>query len=243
MSGPLLSFLAEVKNFIPWVSFVAGVGGSLHCVGMCGGLVAASCERSGDVFRYQLGRLIGYLTLGAAAGLVGIYLNLSTLPAWASVAPALFIGVLFIYWGVQNFRGRKAEFPVPKVWSKAYSGLWGPLVQRNQTFTKSFFTGLLSILLPCGLLYGIVLGTVALQHTSLALLSMFFFWLGTVPSMVVAPGVIRNVLSPLRSKLPKTYALSLVAIGVLTITFRLAMLQELQRSERMSSALTHRSCH
>ncbi len=243
MSDQFVSFLADLKNFIPWVSFLAGLGGGLHCVGMCGGLVTASCERSGDVARYQLGRLVGYLALGMVAGFLGSFLNIAGLPAWATLAPGILIGALFVFWGIQNFRGRKAELPVPKVWSKAYARLWRFLVQKNRTFTRAFFTGLISILLPCGLLYGIVLGTVALQHTTLALLSMFCFWLGTVPSMVVAPGLIRKVLSPLRSKLPKTYGASLVLIGLLTITFRIAKINEIQRTERLSGALTERSCH
>lgn len=243
MSDHLFSLLGDVKNFIPWVSFLAGLGGSLHCVGMCGGLVTATCERSHDVMRYQVGRLIGYLALGAFAGILGSFLHWKTLPAYASVIPALMIGGLFIFWGIQNLRGKKAELPVPKFFSKIYTKLWMMFVQKNKNFTKAFFTGLISIMLPCGLLYGVVLGTVALQHTTLALTSMFFFWLGTVPSMVVAPGIIQKFLKPLKSKLPKTYAISLLTIGIMTITFRLAKLHEMQKHERMSGAVTEKSCH
>jgi uncharacterized protein len=243
LSDQLFNLLGDVRNFIPWVSFVAGLGGSLHCVGMCGGLVTATCEKSHDVVRYQMGRLIGYLTLGVFAGFLGSMLHFKTLPEFASVIPALFIGGLFIYWGVQNFRGIKAELPTPKFFRSIYTKLWLRLVQKNKNFTKAFFTGLISIMLPCGLLYGIVLGTVALQSTGLALLSMFFFWLGTVPSMVVAPGLIQKFLRPLKSRLPKTYAISLVMIGVMTITFRVVKLHEIQKGERLSGQITLDSCH
>lgn len=216
--------LSEIKNYLPWVSFVAGLGGSLHCVGMCGGLVTATCEKSHDVFRYQVGRLLGYLILGAFAGFLGNLLNFESTPVYISLLPAMSIGLLFIYWGIQNFQGKKAEIPTPKFLSKVYSKLWMKLVHKNQNFTKAFFTGLISIMLPCGLLYGVVLGTVALQHTSEALTSMFFFWLGTVPSMVAAPGIIQKFLKPLKAKLPKTYAISLMTIGVMTISFRMAKL-------------------
>lgn len=224
MSDQLINLLADIKSYIPWVSFVAGVGGSLHCVGMCGGLVTASCEKSHDVIRYQIGRLLGYLLLGALAGLLGTFLNFRSMPPYVSLIPALMIGLLFIFWGVQNYRGVKAELPTPKFLNRLYTRLWMKLVYQNKNFTKAFFTGLISILLPCGLLYGIVLGTVALESTSQALLSVFFFWLGTVPSMVVAPGIIQKFLKPLKSKLPRTYAISLVTIGVMTITFRMAKL-------------------
>ena len=232
----------QLSNFMPWVSFIAGLGGSLHCVGMCGGLVAASCEKSGDVFRYQVGRLIGYVLLGAIAGTIGSWVNITSFPQ-ISLITGVSIGLLFIYWGVQNFRGKKAEIPVPKFLGKIYSRLWHKLVHKNKTFTRAFFTGLISIILPCGLLYGIVIGTVALENRGLAMTSMFFFWLGTVPGMVAAPGIIQKVLNPLRSKLPKTYALTLVTIGIMTISFRVAKMNHMEGHRPGASEATHKSCH
>ena len=82
-------------------------------------------------------------------------------------------------------------------------------------------TGLISILLPCGLLYGIVISTLALDNQFLAMSSMFFFWLGTVPSMMLAPNLFHKILSPIKSKLPKAFGVSLVLIGIMTISFRM----------------------
>lgn len=224
MSAQLINALSEIKTYLPWVSFLAGMGGSLHCVGMCGGLVTASCEGSKDVFRYQIGRLIGYLFLGAVAGFIGSFLNFKSAHPLVTIIPSVFVGLLFIYWGVQSLRGKKAELPAPKFLSELYTKLWKTLVQKNKNFTKAFFTGLISIMLPCGLLYGVVIGTVALQHTSYALLSMFFFWLGTVPAMVIAPGLVQKIFKPFKAKLPKAYAISLMMIGVMTISFRMVKL-------------------
>ena len=99
MSGQLINWLSEAKSYLPWVSFIAGLGGSLHCMGMCGGLVTATCDKSNDVFRYQIGRLLGYLTLGCLAGFVGNYLNVKNVHPLVSILPAFFIGILFIFWG------------------------------------------------------------------------------------------------------------------------------------------------
>lgn len=239
----LISFLSEAKSFFPWVSFVAGLGGSLHCVGMCGGLVTATCEKSHDVFRYQIGRLLGYLTLGALAGVVGSFLNFKNVHPLVSLIPAMFIGLLFIFWGVQSYRGKKAELPAPKFLSRLYTQLWTKLVQKNQNFTKAFFTGLISIFLPCGLLYGVVLGTLALQHTHEALFSMFFFWLGTVPSMVVAPGIIQRLIRPFKARLPKTYAVSLMLIGVMTISMRMVKLHAGHKDAPVQQTEHKMSCH
>lgn len=243
MSDQLVNLLSEVKTFIPWVSFGAGLGGSLHCVGMCGGLVTATCQKSSDIFRYQGGRLLGYLLLGLIAGTIGSFLNFKTMPLYVSLVSAISIGLLFIYWGVQNFRGRKAELSMPMFMHRTYGKLWNRLVFRNHNFTKSFFTGFISIMLPCGLLYGVVLSTVALTHTTEALASMFFFWLGTVPSMVVAPQIIQRFLQPLKAHLPKTYAISLMMIGVMTITFRVAKLHDVRQTSAHSKTPAKMSCH
>jgi sulfite exporter TauE/SafE len=239
----LSGLLANFQNYFPWVSFIAGVGGSLHCVGMCGGLVTASCEKSKDIFRYQLGRLLGYLLLGLFAGFLGSLIKFENATPAIVILPGLTIGILFLYWGIQNWRGKKAELPMPKFMSKFYTFLWNKLVYKNMSFSKSFFTGLISIFLPCGLLYGIVLGGVALQHPMMALFSMFFFWLGTLPSMVLAPHVFQKILNPLRSKLPKTYAVSLIMIGLMTVSFRMVKYYELQNKNGENSQVMEHHCH
>ena len=211
----------EVKNYLPYVSFLAGITGSLHCVGMCGGLVTASCSNSKDVFRYQTGRLLGYLFLGLVAGVLGQSFSLKFDSQIVTLIGSLTLGAIFIYWGVSTFFGRKAELPLPKWFSKIYQYLWQRLVKGNQNFSRSFFVGLISILLPCGLLYGVVIATFALGHFTEALQSMLFFWLGTLPAMIVAPVAIQKFLRPFKSRLPKVYAIGLILIGLATIYGRL----------------------
>ena len=129
MSVQLINWLSQAKSFLPWVSFVAGLGGSLHCVGMCGGLVTATCEKSSDVIRYQFGRLSGYLLLGLVASGLGSYLTFKTFHPVISLIPAVMIGCLFIFWGIQNFKGKKAELPTPKILGKVYVQLWERLIR------------------------------------------------------------------------------------------------------------------
>ncbi len=240
----------DFQHFLPWVSFVAGIGGSLHCVAMCGGLVSATCSKSSDIRYYQIGRLIGYLGLGALAGFLGSFLKFENTSPLVTVIPGISIGVLFMFWGIQNLKGKKAELPMPKFMGRFYGVLWKKLVFKNVTITKSFFTGLISIFLPCGLLYGIILASVSLQHPLMSLISMFFFWLGTLPSMIIAPSIIQKILTPLQARLPKTYASSLIFIGVLTITVRVVNLNRTHASHAAPS--THQqekgqpksmSCH
>ncbi len=235
--------LTNFQNFLPWVSFIAGIGGSLHCVGMCGGLVTATCEKNNDILRYQIGRLIGYLTLGLFAGFLGSLIKLEKASPAIAIIPGLIIGFLFLYWGIQNWRGKKAELPMPKQMGKLYTYLWKKLVYRNLNFSKSFFTGLISIFLPCGLLYGVILGGVAVQHPLMALISMFFFWLGTIPSMITAPHILKKILNPLRSKLPKTYGATLIIIGVVTVSMRMTTYYNAQSKTNNSGIVKEHMCH
>lgn len=225
------------------VSLIAGFGGSLHCVGMCGGLVTASCEKSHDVFRYQLGRLLGYLSLGLMAGFIGSFLKFENLPSQVSVIPAVMIGMVFIFMGIKNYRNQKTELPAPQFLRNLYVKIWGKFVKDNRGVSKAFFVGAISILLPCGLLYGVVLGTVALQSSTLGVLSMLFFWLGTLPSMLLAPGIVQKIMRPLKLRLPKTYALTLVTIGLVTITFRLAHLHGKSVNDPSPGAPKVHKCH
>lgn len=210
----------NLSTYLPWVSFVAGLGGSLHCVGMCGGLVTASCHSSPDVVRYQLGRLLGYLLLGLVAGALGTAFSLSFDNPLLSLLPTAFVGILFIYWGISSLWGIRLRFPNPKFMNRLYQSLWKKLVFKNATLSRSFFVGLISIMLPCGLLYGVILGALSLQNFSQALVAVTFFWLGTVPSMVLAPGIMQKIIAPFKLKSPKVYGLTLVLIGVSTLGVR-----------------------
>ncbi len=236
LSGQLINFFGNLKNIMPWVSFIAGIGGSLHCVGMCGGLVTATCQKSEEVMRYQLGRLTGYLTLGLFAGFLGKIFTIQASNPKLTLIPGLMIGSLFLFWGVQNFRGKKAELPLPVFLSKLYSKLWGKLVKNNNGNFKSYLVGLLSIFLPCGLLYGVVLGVAAFEHSFYAILYMFFFWLGTLPSMVFAPTILQKFLRPLKAKLPKSYAISLILLGLLTISYRVMRFQEVNAVQHSTNS-------
>lgn len=239
----LLDLFTNFQTFFPWAAFITGLGGSLHCVGMCGGLVTASCDKTTDLFRYQTGRLLGYLLLGFFAGYLGSLVKFENQSPMLSIIPGMFIGLLFLFWGFQSWKGKKAEVPMPKFMSQLYSYLWNKLVFKNLNFSKAFFTGLISIFLPCGLLYGVVLGGVAVQNSLMASISMFFFWLGTTPSMILAPHVLRKILNPLRNKIPKTYGATLILIGLLTVSFRVVAYQNLQSKAHTKGQATNLMCH
>lgn len=229
------------SNILPYASFVAGLSGSLHCLGMCGGLVTASCSGGKDVLKYQVGRLLGYSLLGTIAYSLG-YIVKGVVPfTWGPFVSGIFLGALFIFWGVQSFQGKKAELPLPAFLRKTYQYSFRNFVGRAGNFS-SFVVGLLSIMLPCGLIYGLIIAALALGTYEQVLSSLFFFWLGTLPAMVGAPQLIRRILNPLKKKLPRAYAIVFIAVGVATIAGRLNHLPSSAKVDRSSDGEIHR-CH
>ena len=227
-------------NFLPYASLIAGLSGSLHCLGMCGGLVTASCSGGKDVFKYQLGRLIGYSLMGSVAWLLG-YTVKGILPFhWAPVLSGLFMGALFIYWGIKNFQGKKAELPLPVFIRMFYQYAFRNYVSKAGAF-RSFSVGLISIMLPCGLIYGLILSALALGTYEQVMISLFFFWLGTLPAMIGAPQLIKKLLAPFRRSLPKVYAVFFIIIGVATIAGRLSYSYPEQINRKSSESAHH--CH
>lgn len=210
----------QFSNYLPYASFVAGLSGSLHCLGMCGGLVTASCSGGNDVLKYQVGRLLGYSLLGSVAFIMGYFLK-GVLPfSWGPFLSGIVMGGLFIYWGLQSYQGKKAELPLPGSLRKSYQFLFRHLTVKAGAF-RSFFIGLISILLPCGLIYGLIISALAIGDFEHVMVSLFFFWLGTLPAMIGAPGLVRRFLEPLKKKLPKAYAIIFIVVGIATIAGRL----------------------
>lgn len=132
-----------------------------HCAGMCGPLAAAGCARTGraGLLRYQVGRGVAYAYAGAIAGQLGRGLSLAEaswvrwlfplLSAAACVVAArtLFVRTPRVAW-VQLGLG-----PRPK---RAWFARLAALLPRDP-----LPLGLLSVLLPCGLLAAALLAAVA----------------------------------------------------------------------------------
>ena len=86
-----------------WLAFLAGMAGSTHCLGMCGGIVAAIALRARDanpgtrrliLLAYNVGRISTYTILGILAGLLGATLDvlpIKTAATWVFTAANLFV--------------------------------------------------------------------------------------------------------------------------------------------------------
>jgi sulfite exporter TauE/SafE len=216
---------------IEWpLVLLAGVLGSAHCVGMCGGFaltigvgspgLAANLVRQAA---YTAGRLFTYGTLGLAAAYGGARLG-QLAPALLNIPAALSLaaGGLLVYQGLVS------------------TGLWSRRVIRGSspclagTFlgpflaapggTGAFLAGLFTGLLPCGLLYGMVTLAAATQDLLLGWTTMIVFGLGTAPLMLLAGCGVPLLSLAARRKLHWLAAWSVLATGAISVARGVAFL-------------------
>lgn len=168
-------------------ALLAGLLGSLHCVGMCGAF-AASCARAPfGVPAWHLGRIGTYMLLGALAGAMG---HLLPGPPWI---PGAIAAVLLVWFAL----GLAGLVPEPRLPLPALAST-GARAAQSRAFGAQFVFGVVNGFLPCGLVYSALGVPVALARPLDGALAMGAFGLGTVPALSLAAfGLRRFVLASL----------------------------------------------
>ncbi len=194
----------------PWlvVMWIAGLLGSLgHCAGMCGPIVAAfglsQAKHGGSTWsrhlRFQLGRITTYAILGGLIGFLGGFARLQTMqdmhaccrPDGAALIAAqawpwqvwvkLGVGLLMLLMGlVMTFGGRadallEMKLPVP---------LQKLLGRGLALGSLPFVLGLLWGLIPCGLVYMMLLRALDGGDWKMGAAGMAAFGLGNAPLLL-----------------------------------------------------------
>lgn len=189
-----------------WLSFSAGLAGSGHCLGMCGGIVSALALSRRDLAApqrllfnslYHAGRITTYSLLGLVVGFVA---QTEKLDAFKPLLKWLFLGanVLVVVIGIFTILGVRA------LGIAAFDGsgsaimrtLFSRLSASSSLFT-ALPTGLLMGFLPCGLVYGVLISA-ATSGSALKGMSMLLaFGFGTLPLLLVY-GQVASTISSLR---------------------------------------------
>lgn len=149
--------------------FMMGLSGSLHCIGMCGPITTVlSGNASPSLWRYHVGRLFSYSLLGAAVGSVKLVF-FSPSPFWTM---AIILPLLIYASGL--------SFPIPAALQNLQRRLLR-LIYRIPPVKRTLAMGLLTPLLPCGLLYGALAAATAAPTPLSAAAWMAAFAMGTMP--------------------------------------------------------------
>ncbi len=209
---------------------VIGFFSGFHCAGMCGPIVYVTAQpiqialpvaRSRRVIRnlvtqswYHFGRIISYMTLGSIAGLLGASFFAI---AGLQTAFSFILGALVLMAGL----GYMGLFPrVSESW---FSGLisrakvWLQESNDRNSMESRLLLGLLTPLLPCGILYGMVVESASTGSIVVGALHMGVFALGTIPALFGLGALIAGSQGALRKYGPKLAGVLLVVMGSLTI--------------------------
>lgn len=202
--------------------FLVGVLGSAHCVGMCGGLVAAvvaTGERAQALRRqalYLLGKTTTYAAAGALAGLAGSLVT--DLIVGLEVIVAGVVGVALVAVGL-GLCGAGRGLGAGRVGGRLaarLSGAVGRLLQRGDA-AGLFGLGLVNGLLPCALVMGMTAKAATTGSAWMGAATMAAFGLGTVPALV-ATGLLGALLpATRRHRLQLAGGVLVVGLGVLTL--------------------------
>ena len=204
---------AKLANASYAVLFVVGVLTSLHCVGMCGGIMLSQSlsnenenkfEAMKPAILYNAGRVVSYTILGGIVGAVGSVFSLSI---FTKAALQIVAGVFMVMMGF-NMAGfnifRRFQIRLPKFVCQTKSQGKGP-----------FVIGVLNGFMPCGPLQTMqlfALGTGSMINGALA---MFMFSIGTVPLML-GFGALSGLLSKsYTKKILKSSGILIIILGVI----------------------------
>lgn len=175
-----------------------GFFSGFHCIAMCGGLCSVLCQKQTmtQTLLTNLGRVTTYTILGALfAGLVqslSLQLSLST---WGFFMRSV-MGVMLVLTGlVLIFKNRakwlSIQTPLP-FWSRISQRL--KRIQTSDSLPLIYAKGILWGLIPCGLLYGMLIIAATTADVFRGTSFMLFFGLGTVLPLLVSQIAIKRLL-------------------------------------------------
>jgi len=181
-------------------AFILGLFSTVHCVGMCGGIIGALSLSLPDSIRqqrlphvlfislYNLGRILSYSFAGLVVGYIGAeaaaYTDMSGGPSmlrYTGVVLMIAIGLYLAGWLPQLSKVERIGAPVWK--------LLEPIGRRLvpvTTMPKALLYGLVWGWLPCGMVYFVLVWALTSGSATQGALTMAAFGLGTLPSLLTA---------------------------------------------------------
>lgn len=172
-----------------WSAILLGLGGSLHCVAMCGPIAMAlpltTREKWTVILQsllYNFGRISTYGIMGFFFGLMGWGISLTGYQNGLSIG----LGIMLILSAIFTLSIERNLFQHP-VFTKQIQRVMGKLQKllaiRNNS--SAYRIGLLNGLLPCGLVYIALAGSLATGSHWSGAFYMVLFGLGTLPLMLI----------------------------------------------------------
>ena len=215
------------------MAFTTGLLGSGHCIGMCGGIVAALSisgegQRGGILFHllYNVGRTLTYTLIGFLVGWLGSAITytdrFSVFTKIVLLGSDFFIIILglatagaFHQLNIMNL-----DFPGPtRKLANAVSGL------RNLPSGLSALPlGLIMGFLPCGFLYAMAITAAQSADSTRGAITMLMFGLGTAPSLFLFGSAAHWLSTKARTRMLRFAGVMVALMGCYNLYRHLKML-------------------
>lgn len=199
-------------------SFVLGLAGSFHCIGMCGPIALAlpvsrksAVTVLADLLTANTGRIVTYMILGFIIGSIGFSLHLFRVFQVLSIFFG--IGLIAIAWKKQWLK--HIEFRSPGLQKWVSSQMY--LLFRQRGTLKLFGIGLLNGLLPCGMIFLALTNALLAENPIGSASAMAAFGLGTLPALIGVGFFAQRINQSVRSTLTRAFPYLLSLIGLLVI--------------------------
>jgi sulfite exporter TauE/SafE len=176
-----------------------GLASGVHCVGMCGGFVAAFStsrvipivpeKKLRRILLFNAGRITTYAALGAASGFLGGELAFAL---GAQTALYVLANVMLVAVGLHLAGATRFLSPLER--------LAAPLWRRAQPFLKmrnAYVPGLAWGFIPCGLVYGALAAAAFAGSAPGGAAAMLAYGLGTLPWLMATGFALQWVRKPL----------------------------------------------
>jgi hypothetical protein len=217
-------------------AFLVGLLGGVHCVGMCGGIVAAlslglaredagAKQRWRYLLAYNLARISSYALAGALFGGVGWvtanWSGMHEVQLLLKLLAAAFMIILGLYLGGW-WQGLASL-------ERAGGHIWRRLEPLGRRFLPvrspghAFILGLIWGWLPCGLVYSVLVWSISTADPLYGAALLLSFGLGTLPNLL-AMGLVAERLSA-RARDPRVRHLA----GLLVMAFGVYALYQVIR--------------
>lgn len=212
-------------------AFIVGLLGGVHCIGMCGGVVAALTGSLDTEIRasrarflaallaYNTGRIASYTAAGVVLGLLGQQVRVLE-PLNGFPAARIFSGVFMLLLGVYL----AGWWPALRWLEQAGARLWKRIEPFGRRFIpirhtgQAFVVGLLWGWLPCGMVYAVLALALASGSTLDGGLTMLAFGLGTLPLMLTMGVAFSALARRLQGRILRTLAgMTVLLFGVVTL--------------------------
>lgn len=166
--------------------FMMGLAGAIHCVGMCGPLVAVMVPRSkhrgvvASQLAYHSGRIVTYLLMASIVAATTALIEVHVATAWISRVA----GGLMIAFAVLQLLFHRNMLPSGyTTWITRTSANLSSRLRKRDSIATLFGRGSLNGLLPCGLTMTALMASATLPAYWQVALFISGFGIGTSPGL------------------------------------------------------------